>query len=149
MLAIVLLLAQAQAPPTRETRELGERLARSGTLAAILPGMVAKDAEELVAEHPELSDAEKAERRRTARSTADAGAARLFAAMGDGYASRLSPEDMRALIAFNRSPVAARYRAAELPSVAEAMAKLGGMDLKKDTAAAFCARTGKLCAPRP
>lgn len=146
MLPLLLLLAQAGLAP--EQLRLGEELARSGTLATILPAMVAKDADELVRDHPELSAAEQAELRRVALEMAEASAARLYRAMGDGYARRLSAEDMRALIAWNTGPLARRYRAAELPTVAEAMGKLGGMDLKKDSMAAFCAKTGKLCARR-
>ncbi|HEX8388809.1 MAG TPA: hypothetical protein VF636_07310 [Sphingomonas sp.] len=145
MILAALLLAQAAAPDAEASR-LGEELARSGTLSAILPGLVAKDTEELIAEDRTLSDADKTELRRMAQRIADTGSARLYAAMGEEYARRLSADDMRTLIAFNRSPAAARYRAAELPSVAAAMAKLGGMDFKEDVAAAFCRETGKLCA---
>ncbi|PAX07802.1 hypothetical protein [Sphingomonas lenta] len=147
MLILALLLAQAA--PSAEALSLGEEVARSGTLASIAPAIAAKDTEDLVAEHPELSEGERAELRKVGASTFAAGSARLYAAMGEEYARRLSIEDMRAVLAFNRSPAAARYRAAELPAIAAAQAKMGrDMDLKNGIRTAYCKQTGKLC-PKP
>jgi hypothetical protein len=146
MPVIAIVLAQtAPSAPSAEAEALGQRLAATGTLAALLPTLVAKDREELVARYPELSDAEKAQLRTTADDVAKTGIARLNAVIGHGYATQLSLEDLRALVAFNETPAARHWRAATPQALIQAMTALGEMDLKKDTQAAFCASTGKLC----
>lgn len=135
----------AQTAPSAEAEALGVRLAETGTLAALLPAIVAKDREALVAEHPELSDADKAALRATADEVAKAGIARLTAAIGHGYAAKLSIEDLRALVAFNQSPAARHWREATPAAVAQALAAVGEMNFQADARKAFCAKTGKLC----
>ena len=142
MILLALLLA---ATPTPEAEALGRRLAATGTLAAILPMMIKKDTEELVAAHPELSAPEQADLRATAATVARAGTERLNAAMGHEYASSLSVDDLKALVAYNESPVAKRYRAAIPAATAQAMQAAGKFDFKADVAKAFCAKTKKLC----
>ncbi len=141
MLALLL----AQAVPTPEAETLGRRLAETGTLAAMLPMIVAKDREVLVAEHSDWSDADKAALRATADEVAKAGIDRLMAATGHAYAAKLSVADLRALVAFNESEAAKHWRAATPAAVAEAMAKVGDMNFKEEAAKAFCAKTGKGC----
>lgn len=138
-------LLLAQAAPDAEAEALGRRLAEAGTLAAILPAIAAKDREELVAEHADWSDADKAVLRETADATARAGIDRLMAAIGHGYATRLSLEELRALVAFNETPAAKRWREATPQAVMEAIGAIGELDLKGDTRKAVCARIGKLC----
>ncbi|MEI9851228.1 MAG: DUF2059 domain-containing protein [Sphingomonas sp.] len=138
-------LLLVQAAPDAEAEALGRRLAEAGTLAALLPAIVAKDREELVAEHPDWSDADKAVLRETADTVAGAGIGRLMAAIGHGYATRLSIEELRALVAFNETPAARRWRDATPGAVMEALPAIGELDLKGDTRKAVCARIGKLC----
>lgn len=141
MLALILLIQD----PSAEQIALGRRLAEAGTLAALLPIKVASDTEELLAEHPEWSDADKAALRATAGEQAEAATERLIDATGRAYAARLSIEDMRVLVAFNDSPLAKRGRAATPAVILETMAKVGELDFKGDTRKAFCAKTGKGC----
>lgn len=138
--------------PSAEAVVLGTRLAETGTLASLLPMMAAKETDELVAQHPELSPEDVAELRRVAAATFATGKAKLFAAEGRAYAERLSVADLRVLAARNGDPVSGRYRAAARAVIATAMGTMGGMDFKGDTLAAFCAgkRTGtvKACAAK-
>jgi hypothetical protein len=134
-----------QAAPSAEAEALGVRLAQTGTLAALLPTITAKEREDMVAAHPELSDADKAALRATADELAKAASDRLTAAIGHGYASRLSVEDLRALVAFNESAPAQHWRKATPGAVMEAMQSVGEMHLTEETEAAFCKKTGKLC----
>lgn len=134
--------------PSPEALALGRRLAETGTLAALLPVMVAKDTEELVSEHPDWSDADKAALRATAAEQAKAGTERVMAATGSAYAERLSVEDLRALVAFNESAAAKRWQAATPGVIVAAMTSVGQFDFKADTRKAFCAKTGKGC-PAP
>lgn len=141
---IALALAQA-APPSPEAETLGRKLAETGTLAAILPMMVAKDRESLIAEHPELSESEKADLRTAADDAAKKGIERLMAATGHAYARTLSVEDMRALVAFNESAAAQHWRAAVPGAIASAMTDVGELNVKDEAVKGFCAKTGKLC----
>jgi hypothetical protein len=144
----LLALALAAASPTPEGLRLGRALAESGTLAALMPMVADKEIGELVAAHPELSEADRAAFRSSARATYQAGRDRLMDATGRAYAERLSVADLRALVAFNRTPAAAHYRAALPEAIAAAMQAVGQMDFKKDALAAFCRKTEKLCEGR-
>ena len=144
MIIAMLLLATS---PSAEAQALGTRLARTGTLAALLPLMAAKETEELVAQHKELSQAEQGQLRATAQEVATAGAERLFAAEGNAYAANLSVEDLRALVTHSESGAAARMRTAMPKVIAQTMQSAGSIDFKKETLAAFCQRTGKGCTP--
>ncbi|MEA2998384.1 MAG: hypothetical protein QOK17_217 [Sphingomonadales bacterium] len=141
----ILALALAASTPSPEALRLGRELAESGTLAALLPMVAEKEIGELAAAHPELGETDRAALRATARSTYEAGRARLMDATGRAYAERLSVADLRALVAFNRTPAAAHYRTAMPGAIAAAMQRMGAMDFKKDALAAFCRKTGKLC----
>lgn len=145
-LAAMLMAGAGPAAPSAEAESLGLRLARTGTLATIAPLLAAKDGEDLVAAHPELSDAEKAKLRAVAKQTADAAIERLNAAFGHAYAKRLSVAELRTLVAHAESPAAAHWRAIMPAALTEALTSVGSIDLKKDVAAAFCQETGKLCA---
>lgn len=143
MIAALLLLAAA---PTAEAEALGVRLAKSGTLAALLPMMVTKDTEELVASQKDLTPAEQAQLRATAAEVGTAGMERLFAAEGKAYAAAVPVEDLRALVAHAESGAALRMRDAMPGVIAATMQSAGAIDFKKDVMAAFCAKTGKGCA---
>jgi hypothetical protein len=144
----LLAVALAASTPTPEGLRLGRELAESGTLAALLPMVADKEIGELVAAHSELTEADRAALRATARATYEAGRARLMEATGRAYAERLSVADLRALVAFNRTRAAAHYRAAIPGAIASAMQAMGAMDFKKDALATFCRKTGKLCEAR-
>jgi len=143
-MSLFLALALAAAAPTPEAEKLGRTLAESGTLAALLPLIQQKETEEIVAQS-DLSDAEKAAFRATAKRVFKEGRERLMAATGKAYAERLSVEDLRALVAFEQSDAAKRYRGAMPGAIVAAMRSVGQMDFKKDVRAAFCKETGKLC----
>lgn len=147
--AMMLALSQAAAP-SAEAVALGERLARSGTLATLLPLVAGKETDEMLAAHPDLPAAEQARFRQVAAATRDAMAARLFAAEGRRYAELLSPADLTALVAHAESPLAARLRAAQPQAVIAAMTALQGADYKGDVKLAYCraagAAGGAMCA---
>ena len=60
MILPLIAIVMTQTAPSAEAEALGVRLAQTGTLAALLPTITAKEREEMVARHPELSDADKA-----------------------------------------------------------------------------------------
>ncbi|MCA1652601.1 MAG: hypothetical protein ABR588_11300 [Sphingomicrobium sp.] len=146
MMSFVIGLALAAAPTVSpEAEALGVRLARTGTLGVLLPLMVQKDTEELVASQKGMSTADQAQLRATATDVARRGIDRVMALEGYSYATLLSTRDLKALVAFAESPVAARHRAVQPKVIAATMEGLAGMDFKKDVLAAFCTRTGKAC----
>lgn len=153
MIAIALALLQAQVPavpagaPSPAAEALGVRLARAGSMMSLLPLVAQKDTEALIEAHPDLSPAERQALRDTARRTLDAGMTRIATAFGRAYARRLPLADLEALVAQAESPVQGRLRAIQPGAMAEALATLGTLDFRKDTAAAFCHDTGKLCTP--
>ncbi len=143
---IMMLMAAAAIAATPATEALGRELAGQGFLATLLPLQTAKEADEMVAAHPELTPAEQADLRATARTTAAALGERIFAVVGHAYATSLSEDDLRALVAFGRTPAAAHFRTAQPQVIGATTAALAGVDFKGATLAAFCARTGKACA---
>lgn len=134
--------------PTSEALALGKRLAEAGTLAALLPAILAKETEELVAEQPALSDADKTILRSIATEQGKAGLDRMMTATGRGYAEKLSIEDLRVLVAFNESAAGTRWREVTPGVMIATMATVGDIDFKGETRKAFCAKTGKGCEPR-
>ena len=141
-LAIVALLAAAPSP---EAEALGRRLAATGTLETLLPAITAKETEEMVAQHPELSPAERQMLRDTGREVADALVAKLTIAFGHEYAASLSVRDLRALVAFSGTSASRHYRQAVPAVLMRTMAKAGAIDFGGALRTSFCAKTGKLC----
>ncbi|MDB5679638.1 hypothetical protein [Sphingomonas bacterium] len=136
----------APAPaPTAEAEALGRRVADTGTLAALLPLLVAKDTEAMIAEHPELDDAAKARLRTAAADTAKTAIDRMLGAVGHQYALRLSVADMTALVAFNQSAAAKNWRAAEPQVIVATMQTIDGFDFKGEAWAAYCRSPGVTC----
>ena len=90
MLFFALALAAAAPATTFEADTWGIRLARTGTLAALLPMMVAKETEELVASQKMLSDADKAQLRAVASARARQEIERVMAVEGNAYAASCS-----------------------------------------------------------
>lgn len=142
---ILATLALLAAAPTAEAERLGVEVARIGTLATLLPIVTAKETDELVADHPELNNMDKAELRGTATRVANEMRDRLTKLTGHAYATRLSEDQMRAILAFDASPAGKAYRAAIPPVIFETLQGAGKVDFKKDAIAAFCAKTGKAC----
>lgn len=138
-------LAQAAAVPTTDATALGARLARSGSIMALLPMVAQKDTEELVAAHPELSADEQQKLRETAKVTFEAGMTRIETAFGTAYAKRFTEAELRELVALAENPAQRKLREVQPAVMAEALGSLGSLDLKADIAAAFCRDTGKLC----
>lgn len=136
--------APAQAPSV-EAQALGEELARQGLLGTLLPIMAAKETEELVAKHPELSEADQATLRATAAETARTASARVIAAQGRIYAEQLTLEDLRTLTTQNRTPAATRFKAVQPAVIAGTAKAMEGVDFKKEVMGVFCKRTGKGC----
>ena len=141
-------LTQAALPtaaPMTEAQSLGRRLAAAGSLATIIPLIVEKDLGELADEDPTLKPTERDQLLAIGHAQAQAGMQRLTDALGDSYARHLSIDDLRTLVVQNESAAARHWRAIEPAAIADAVQAVGQMDLKKDTAALFCTRTGKLC----
>lgn len=132
--------------PSARAEALGRQLAGLGTLAQLGPLMTAKDTEDLVADHPELSAADAATLRATAQAQAQTGLERLLAAEGHAYAQALSEDDLALLVFLESSDAAQRRRAATPGVIAATVKSLGSIDFKAETLAAFCAETGKACA---
>jgi hypothetical protein len=139
-LAAALLL---QATP--EAIQLGEELASYGTLATLAPIMTAKEAEDLVAAHPELTKADQDNLRATAKNQAEKLRARGIKVEGRVFAENLSLEDLRALTQFARSDAAKRQRAAMPKIIVGTMKGLGNIDYKASVIAAYCRDYRKLC----
>ena len=158
---MALVVGQAEAPPPSvslpdlapvivqapgpEAMALAAELARSGTLASLLPLIAAKETEELVAAHPELTQAERDTLRATAQTTFAAGRDKLFAATAHEYARRLTLAELRQQVAIARMPSSQRLRQVQPAAIVGTMQAMGSMDFKRDTLAAFCRDTGKAC----
>ena len=135
--------------PTAEAEALGRRVADTGTLASLLPLLIAKDTAELITQHNELDDAGKAKLRAVAAATARVGMERMFAAVGHEYALRLSVDTLKALVAFNEGPAAKAWRTAEPQVIVATMKTIDGFDLKKDAWTAYCGSPGRDVGPAP
>jgi hypothetical protein len=145
-MVILLLLAAAAAQPSPEALRLGQEIAHSGTLAAMLPLLKEQQIGEVIAAHPELSAADQARLRATAERVFIAGSNRVFDTEAHAYAANLSLADLRAVAAYYRS-AAARHMQAVLPKIIASTAEsMKGLDFKGDVLAAYCKETGKLCA---
>lgn len=142
MLTVILAMMLA---PTSEAETLGRRLAATGAIETLLPAIAAKETEEIIAEHHELSEAERATLRAISGDVMGLMRSHLAEAIGHEYAAALSLEDLRKLVAFAATPAAQRYRAAVPAVTMKGLARVGQADFKGDLAKAFCARTGKLC----
>lgn len=145
MVVALVLLAVVAAQPSPEALQLGQQIARSGTLASLLPVMKEQQVKELIAAHPELSGAEQAALRDTAEQVFAAGRDRIFDGEARAYAANLSLADLRSIAAYQRSGAARRMQRALPKVIAATMRSMQGLDFKGDVAATFCKQTGKLC----
>lgn len=144
-MVIALLLAAAAAHPSPEALQLGRQLAKVGILASLLPAMKESELQELIKDHPELTEEDKEALRNVADVVYATGRDRLFEATGRAYAERLSVADLKAALAFQLSPAGKRYREVTPTVIADTMKSVGKMDFKADVRAAYCKETGKLC----
>jgi hypothetical protein len=142
---MVIALLLAAAAPSAEALALGRQIAEAGTLASFVELVQTKETDELVEAHPELSDADKAKLRVTARSVYQLGRERLMQATARAYAERLSVADMRDVVAFQKSRAGQTYRGAIPAVIAATVESVGEMDFKGDVTKAYCKETGKLC----
>ncbi|WP_420605281.1 hypothetical protein [Novosphingopyxis sp.] len=140
-----MILALLLAASTPEAQELGERLARTGTLASLAPLLLEKDTEELIAEQPDLTADEQAELRTIAKATGARLLERVTSVEGAAYAEQLSVVDLRALVMFAQSEVAKRQRAVTPAVIVQTMTAMGEIDFKSEVAEAMCSASGKLC----
>jgi hypothetical protein len=142
----MLVAMMVQAPtPSAAALELARRLAAHGALAMVAPMMAEKDLADLASEDPTLTTEQKARLLAIGHTEARTALDRLTRTLGVRYAAKLSIADLRTLVAQTESPAAARLRAIQPGVVAETMTTIGTLDLKKQTAAAFCKESGKLC----
>jgi len=146
MLPMLLILLQAASPASPDPRAvaLGRQVAETGTLGSLLPMIEAKETDELVAAHPDLS-AEQATLRRVAHRVARAGVERLFEAEARAYAGAMIEAELRAIVEWQTGSAAQALRRAQPAAIAAAVAAMAGADFKKDALAAFCRETGKEC----
>jgi len=143
---MVIALLLAAAAPSAEALALGRQIAESGTLASLVQLVQGKETDELVNDHPELGDADKARLRATARQVYETGREKLMQATARAYAEKLSVDDLRAVARFETSESGKRFHAATPGVIAATVEAVGEMDFKGDVAAAYCKDTGKLCA---
>ena len=143
---MVIALLLAAAAPSAEALALGRQIAESGTLASLVQLVQGKETDELVNDHPELGDADKARLRATARQVYETGREKLMQATARAYAEKLSVDDLRAVARFETSESGKRFHAATPAVIAATVEAVGEMDFKGDVAAAYCKETGKLCA---
>ncbi len=141
LLSMILMAAQ----PSAEALALGREMAQVGTLATILPMMEKAETDALVAEDPTLTATEQEKLRAMAHASFMAGQEKALAADARAYATHLSVEDLRALVAFSKTDAAAHLRAAMPAIAASTMQEMGTVDFKGEVRAAFCKETGKLC----
>jgi hypothetical protein len=124
---------------------LGRQVAEAGTMASFIELVQAKETDELVEAHGELSDADKAKLRATAHNVYVAGRERLMQASARAYAERLSVADLRDIVAFQKSRAGQAYHGAIPAVIAATVQSVGEIDFKGDVLAAYCKETGKLC----
>ena len=145
MVNLLLVAAIATAQPSSEALRLGQEIARSGTLAALLPLMKEQQIKELVAAHPELQPSDQAKLRETAEAVFESGRDRILESEGRAYAANLSVPDLREVAHYYRTGAARRMQAALPKVIFQTMAAMQGVDFKADVLAAYCKHTGKLC----
>ena len=145
--AALLLIAQVAATPvpSAEAEALGLRLAHTGVLATALPLAGASSVENLVSQHPDLSDADKAALRRTASAVAVRETDRVLAQEGHQYATLLSIEDLRTLVAGAETAAAQRQRAILPRVIAGTMQAMGSIDIGQIAWTEFCGLPGRQC----
>ncbi|WP_324806407.1 DUF2059 domain-containing protein [Sphingomonas sp. LY29] len=144
-MSLFLAMMAMVAEPSGEALRLGREVAERGMLMSILPTMQAKETEDLVAEHPDWSDADKAALRATAATVYAETREKLIAADARAYAEHLSIEDLREIAAFARTGASQRMRAAMPKIIISTMAGAGAVDYKGDVRKRLCKERPALC----
>ena len=142
---ILLSMMLVAAEPSAEALALGREMAAVGTLATILPMMEKAETDALVAEDPTLTPAEQKRLRTLAHAAFLESQEKALAADARAYATHLSVEDLRSLVAFSKTDAAKHLRAAMPAIAASTMQDVGTVDFKGGVRTAFCRETGKLC----
>lgn len=142
---MILMLYLAAGAPSPEAERLGRELAASRSIEVILPAIAAKETDEVIAQHPELTTTDAELLRQTGQKVATEARDKLVEAFGHRYAVSLTIADLRSLVRFNRTEAARHYRAAMPAVTLEGLASIGKLDFKADLTKAFCAQTSKLC----
>ncbi len=144
-LLLALAAAGAAATAAGESERLARIVAENGMLATVAPIIAANEAREILAEHPELTPAERATFQATATEIATSMRAQLVTAEAAAFAKHLALDDLRIIAAYSQSPAAANQRAAMPAIMADTATVLGKLDHKGKLRAAFCTKTGKMC----
>lgn len=142
---ILIALLMMQTAPAADAQALAREIAGTGSLVRLLPTVAAKETEELAKDTPGLTPAEIGTLKETAAVVQAQARERLIAAMAPTYAAKLTPEQMRAVLAFEASPAATAKRDADMAATIAAASVLGGYDYKGSVMAEFCKKTGKGC----
>lgn len=147
LLAALVMIA---AEPNAESLALGRELSERGTLATLLKVAEAKDKADLAARNPGMSDADKAALDAAVTDIYAAERERLFAADARSFATHLSIDDLRALVAFARTPASQHLQTAMPLIIASTVAQVGKIDLAQSARNAYCkGRAAQpLCAER-
>lgn len=149
---LALALALLAGAPSEAALADARTIAENGMLATIAGLQTTQEIDEMIAEHPELSEDERQTLRATGAATAKAMTERAIAAEAAAYAAHLSPEDLAAIAAFSTSDAARAQRTA-MPLVMRdtmtALASGGPFDFAGTVRAEFCTKTGKLCETAP
>jgi ABC-type nitrate/sulfonate/bicarbonate transport system substrate-binding protein len=140
--ALLLLATAVSSTPLGDAR----RIAETGTPATLGPIKAMHDTTDLIDAHPELTPAEINELGDVAKAIEADHAARLRDAEVSALLQYLSPEDLRALADFTRTPAAEHLRANLLAVFLKTATVNRDFDFKAEVAKAFCAKSGKLCA---
>ncbi|WP_037498369.1 DUF2059 domain-containing protein [Sphingomonas jaspsi] len=148
LLAALMMVAAAE--PSAEALSLGRELSERGTLATLLTVAEAKDKAEMAAKNPGMSDADKAALEAAVTGSYAAERERLFAADARSFATNLSIEDLRALVAFARTPAAQHLQSAMPSIIASTISQVGQIDLAGAARDSYCKgrETQPLCADR-
>jgi hypothetical protein len=144
-MSLLFAAAAAAAQPSPEAIALAREIAGHGTLAQIAPLQTQSEVEEMIRDHPELTEAEGERLRAIGERQTKALLDKALDAEARAMAAELSLADLRQLAAFNSSPAATHQRAALPKIMAATMAAMGDVDYAGGVRAAFCAESGKLC----
>ena len=146
MILIAMILAGAE--PSAEALALGRRISERGTLATLLAVGEKKDAMELAARNPGMSDADAAALKATVKRVYTTERERFLTADARSLATQLSVEDLRALDAFAATP-GAQHLHDKMPAIiVGTIMQVGKVDLGATIRADYCRGRDKqpLCA---
>ena len=136
MIVIAMLLAAAE--PTSEALALGRELSEQGTLAALLNVAESKDKADLATRNPGMSTADRIALDAAVAQAYAAERDRLFAADARSFATHLSVEDMRTLVAAAKSSAAQHLRDAMPRIIASTVSQVGQIDLAATARTNYC-----------